>query len=509
MTQTPSMEHHNEVPQPSQCMQFGNDPVTRSQESDNTISFGDIAGTPIFFDQPVQHFYNDQSVTTVNEGVTASQLPLQPSHDSADLQDTSSSAGTSSQGRVCKMSRAMAELVSQQDFYGRDKMHYMASQAVCEHDHKHRHNSHLNLQDRMRHPIVFLAEMMGDIMYLHQALHQLDAREFVEAVIKKVNGHIDNNHWKLIPCTEVPEGTEVIPSVWSMQCKQDLTMGRVTKHKARLNLHGGKQEFGTNYYKTYAPVVTWFAIRILIVFGILFNWALHQVNSIMAYPQAPIEMGMYMEPPTGIHTKHRNSKDHILKLLANIYGQKQAGHVWNSYLVTKLREINFKQSLIDDCVFYRDDIIFIVYVDDGIFLGPSDQQLHDIINKLRNLKLSIEDQGHPADYVGVSIKKLKDGVIELTQQALIDSIISDVALNDSKVKAVPAKVSEILHTHLDKPPFSLNFGYHSVISKLNYLAQTTRPDIVYATHQLAKYSSDPREPHGEAVLYLICYLKKT
>jgi hypothetical protein len=56
----------------------------------------------------------------------------------------------------------------------------------------------------------------------------------------------------------------------------------------------------------------------------------------MAYPQAPIEMDMYMELSTEIHTKHRNSKDHILKLLTNIYRQKQAGRVWNSYLVTKL-----------------------------------------------------------------------------------------------------------------------------------------------------------------------------
>jgi hypothetical protein len=229
----------------------------------------------------------------------------------------------------------------------------------------------------------------------------------------------------------------------------------------------------------------------------------------MAYPQAPIKMDMYMELITGIHTKHGNSKDHVLKLLANIYGQKQASCVWNSYLVIKLREISFKQLLIDDCAFYRDNVIFIVYIDDGIFLGSLDQQLRDIINELRNLKLSIEDQGHPADYVAVSIKKLKNGVIELTQPALIDSIISDVALSNSKVKAVPAKVSEILHAHLDKPPVLLNFGYHSVIGKLNYLAQTTRPDIVYATHQLAKYSSDPREPHGKAVLYLICYLKKT
>jgi hypothetical protein len=34
-------------------------------------------------------------------------------------------------------------------------------------------------------------------------------------------------------------------------------------------------------------------------------------------------------------------------------------------------------------------------------------------------------------------------------------------------------------------------------------------NIVYTTHQLAKYSSNPREPHGEAVLHLISYLKKT
>ncbi len=177
--------------------------------------FGDITDTPIFFDQPMHDFNNDQSVTTVNEGVTASQQPLQFSQNSADPQETSSSAGTSSGGRVCKMSRAMAKSVSQQDFYGRDKMHYMASQAVCEHDYDHLHNSHLNLQDCMRHPIVFLAEMMGDIMYLHRAICQPDAREFVEAVIKEVNGHIDNDYWKLIPCTKVPEllpeGTEVVP----------------------------------------------------------------------------------------------------------------------------------------------------------------------------------------------------------------------------------------------------------------------------------------------------------
>jgi hypothetical protein len=360
MTQTPSMEHHNKVPRPSQCMQFGNTMVAPTESTDDTISFDDTADTPLFFDQPMQDFSNDQSVPVVNEGGMALH---QPSQDSAVLPSVSIGALTSSQGRVCKMSRAMAESVSHWEFYGRDKMHYMASQAVCEHDYKHLHCNHLDLQECKHHPIVFLTEMMGDIIYLHQALHKLDTRELVEAAIKEINYHINNNHWKLIPRTEVPEDTEVMPSLWALQRKQDLMMGRVTKHKARVNLHGEKQEFGRKYYDTYTPVVTWFAIRLLIVFGIQFHWAFCQVDFFMVYPQAPIKMDINMELPGGIHTKHGNSKDHVLKLLTNTYGQKQAGHVWTNHLVTKLQEINFKQSLIDDCVFYRDDVIFFVYVD--------------------------------------------------------------------------------------------------------------------------------------------------
>ena len=83
----------------------------------------------------------------------------------------------------------------------------------------------------------------------------------------------------------------------------------------------------------------------MIVFSFLFNWSMHQFDFVMAYPQAPIEMDMYMELPQGIETKNRNSKDHVLKLLQNIYGQKQAGRVWNHHLTAKLLEVGFTQSL--------------------------------------------------------------------------------------------------------------------------------------------------------------------
>jgi hypothetical protein len=165
--------------------------------------------------------------------------------------------------------------------------------------------------------------------------------------------------------------------------------------------------------------------------------------------------------------------------------------------------------MIDDCVFYKGGIIFMVYIDDGFFLGPKNEQLRQAIRDIQNAGLNIEDQGHPADYVEVNIRKTKNGSYEFSQRVLIDSIIQELGLTDNKSKPVPAKVATLLHAHRDKPAFNLNFNHPSVVGKLNYRAQTTRPDIMYAVHQIAKYSADPREPHGEAILYLVRYLKKS
>ena len=65
----------------------------------------------------------------------------------------------------------------------------------------------------------------------------------------------------------------------------------------------------------------------MIVLAIILVCDMQQINIVQAYAQAPIECDMYMELPSGIETKHRNSKDYVLKLLANLYGQKQARRV--------------------------------------------------------------------------------------------------------------------------------------------------------------------------------------
>jgi hypothetical protein len=136
-----------------------------------------------------------------------------------------------------------------------------------------------------------------------------------------------------------------------MRRKRNLITNEIKSHKARLNLHGGKQVYGVNYFETYAPVVTWFAIRLMIIVAIISRRSLRQIDFVMAYTQAPIETDLYMEIPHGIEMTEGNTKDYVLQLLANLYGQKQAGRVWNQYLVSKLESIGFTQSHIDECVF--------------------------------------------------------------------------------------------------------------------------------------------------------------
>ena len=294
-----------------------------------------------------------------------------------------------------------------------------------------------------------------------------------------------------------------------MKRKRDIKTQRVYKHKARLNVHGGKQEFGENYFETYAPVVTWFSIRLLLVLSLINNWYTRQVDFVLAYPQADIEFDMYMELPKGIETKYGNGKTHVLKLLKNLYGQKQAGRVWNQHLVKGLTDIGFKQSKVDECVFFRDNVIFICYVDDGIFASPDNKAIDKAINELKQ-RFDIEDQGDITDYLGVNVERLNNGNIKLSQPHLIDQIVQEVRLSKRVAgRQAPAVSNKILQRYEHEPSFDNRFNYRRLIGKLNYLEKSTRPDIAYATHQVARFCQDPKRSHGEAVEHIVKYLRDT
>ena len=61
---------------------------------------------------------------------------------------------------------------------------------------------------------------------------------------------------------------EPIQSVKVVSRERDLVTKQVTKYEAWLNLHGGKQELGVNYFETYAQVATWMAICFSLIVAI-------------------------------------------------------------------------------------------------------------------------------------------------------------------------------------------------------------------------------------------------
>jgi hypothetical protein len=157
-----------------------------------------------------------------NPGVPENALPSRQSwashqHEGVTSIEPTVTAGTSQRGRVCKLSQIMAESVAQ-------GMHHLSHQSTLNQiDEDLFHDTHPELQEQMRNPMAFHAQMMGDILYLQQALKQPDAKKFVQAVVKEVNGHVDCKNWTLKKRSKAPKDIQVVPSVWSMQCKRDLT----------------------------------------------------------------------------------------------------------------------------------------------------------------------------------------------------------------------------------------------------------------------------------------------
>jgi hypothetical protein len=148
-------------------------------------------------------------------------------------------------------------------------------------------------------PFCLLSKTDGDTMYWDTAMRQHDKEDFIKAAIDEVKSHQENGHWKAIPKGEVPEGIKVLDAVWSMKRKRRLMTGEIYKWKARLNIHGGQQEYGVNYWETYAPVVTWAAIRLVLVLSMMYEWETVQIDFVLAYPQADVECDLYMKIPKG------------------------------------------------------------------------------------------------------------------------------------------------------------------------------------------------------------------
>ena len=350
-----------------------------------------------------------------------------------------------------------------------------------------------------------------DTMYYHGSMRQKDKVAFLQAMEKEINSQLDQGVFSLVLRTQVPAGTKVLPAVWQMRRKRDIKTQEIKKHKARCNIDGSKMIHGEHYDKTYAPVVGWGTIRLLLAMVLTNSWHTVQIDYVLAYPQAPLDKEMYMEIPRGIRFEGYDPKKYVLKLHRNIYGQKDAGRIWNKYLVKKLIEdVGFTQSKVDECMFYKGNVCYILYTDDSILAGPDKGEVMKVIEEIKEAGLNITIEGDIKDFLGVNIDRKQDGVFEFTQPHLIDKILEALKFRDNtKSKATPASSSKLLYRNQDSESHDESFHYRSVIGMMNYLEKGSRSDIAYAVHQCARFSSDPKMEHAKAVRWIGKYLKGT
>ena len=87
--------------------------------------------------------------------------------------------------------------------------------------------------------------------------------------------------------------------------------------------------------------------------------------------------------------------------------------MWNQYLHEGMIARGFVQSEIDMCVYYRKSVVLMIYVDDGIFIGPKQAEIdeaYDLLSRAytdtqggHHRAYVMNDEGDLSDYLGVKV----------------------------------------------------------------------------------------------------------
>jgi hypothetical protein len=361
------------------------------------------------------------------------------------------------------------------------------------------------------HPLAFVAKAADeDNPNWFEATNGSNSDGFWEAMWKEMITLQKIGAWEQVPRSEAPK---VILSTWAFKIKR-FPSGLVRKLKARFCVRGDMQKEGIDVFETFAPVVSWTTIRLLLILSVILDLKTTQVDYTSAFCQAPMDHDVFVAPPKG--WQHLNKMglpeafkpDHVLKLKRSLYGQKDAPRIFFEYLKQNLLKCGYKQSEFDPCLFISEDVICLVYVDDCLFFSKSQDSIDKSIEKIRKVGMQLNVEDDVAGFLGVHIDHNDDGTVRLTQTGLIDRVILAMGLEDANPKGTPAP-RESLGRDLKGNPFSQEFNYASVVGMLMYLCNNTRPEIAFAVNQCARYTHFPTEKHGNYLKHIGKYLKGT
>jgi len=122
------------------------------------------------------------------------------------------------------------------------------------------------------------------------------------------------------------------------------------------------------------------------------------------------------------------------------------------------------------------------------------------------MKFTIKDIGEAKHVVGLQLERFQDEIY-LGQPKYAQKILQTMGMWECDPKPIPMSPN---WTHDEQSPKLTKKDeqlYKSCAMMLSYLAQQTRPDIVFAVNTLAQYQTDCREADWKALEYLLRYLR--
>jgi hypothetical protein len=309
----------------------------------------------------------------------------------------------------------------------------------------------------------------------------------------------------------------VLLSTWAFKAKR-YPSGLLRKLKGRFCVRGDRQIENVDYYETFAPVVSWNTVRLLLMLQAQLGLASKQVDYTAAFVHADIDLppnydslspdeknrvGVYVEMPRGFAQPGR-----VLKLKKNLYGLKQAPRNFFQHLKSNLEAVGLRQCVdVDPCLFVSDKVLVICYVDDTLLYSEHESDIDELLKKLtdeRGMDIEVEDD--VAGFLGVHIDQADDK-ITLTQTGLIDRIVEALHIQDLPEVDTPA--TETLGKDEHGEPPNCTFSYASVIGMMWYVCGHSRPDISFAVSQAARFAFSPKRSHELALIRIGQYLKGT
>jgi hypothetical protein len=312
----------------------------------------------------------------------------------------------------------------------------------------------------------------------------------------------ENETWELVNESTV---TNLLSGKWVYRLKRGAD-GRITRYKARWVVRGFEQEYGIDYNETFASVVRQKTYRSLFALAAIHDWEIEQMDVKTAFLYGPVNETIFVQLPPGYQQPGK-----ACKLRKALYGLKQAPRVWFQTLSKALAEFGFRRSQFDEAVFYKDNMILAVYVDDILIFGPQKTKI-DEVKKQLNQKFKMTDLGPCEYFLGTKVTRDRaQKKIWLSQTAYLERTLQNLGLTNLTPQNIPMEPGETLEPA--PADFEANAEdrqwYQSVIRSLMFAMIGTRPDLAYPISKLSRFMTNPTKEHRAAAIRVLKYVKKT